>query len=1348
MVTRRLGLTAAVFLCVLVGGLVLGGASAFALHTHVFASSFGGPGAGDGQFSEPSGVAVNAATHDVYVVDVGNNRVERFSSAGVYVSQFDGAAAPTGAFSAPSAIAVDNSGSPLDPSVGAVYVVDTGHNVVDKFSAAGVYEGQLAETTGGAVFGALDGVAVDASGVVWVYQASGEIDSFSDALSNEYLSARPSPFETSPGFAVDSEDDLYVNRGITLFTKLNSTGEVLIEGIGDEASTAAGVNQSTDEVFIDNRTSIRAYDSSGSLVQHFGSGHLENGSGTAVDPATGTVYVADATANTVAVFDERLLADVTTGVASDVAVGSVTLNGTVNPDGVQVSDCHFEYGTTSAYGQSVPCVPAAGSIPADSNQHAVSADIAGLAAGAVYHFRLVSANANGSNEGQDVIFGPPRIDGTSASPVGQTIATLQAQVNPDAVDTTYRFEYGTTSAYGISSPVPDGDLGAASSDQAASTELAGLLVGTTYHYRVVATNSAGTVPGPDETFTTVTAALIDGESVSQVTSNSATLAAQINPLGRGTTYHFEYGPTAGYGTSLPIPDGDAGSGSVDVALSAPVGGLAPGTVYHYRLVTTNALGSVQGTDHAFTTQSGEASGLLDGRGWEMVSAPDKHGAALEALSPTFGGLIQASRGGGAVAYLATGPAGSDPAGNRSGAYTQVLSTRGSGGWVSRSIATPNETPSFSISGLNAEYRLFSGDLSVGLVDQAPATTGAPRATLLSPAATEQTPYRREVGGEFTPLVTAGNVPSGTKFGGEVSFEGASADLSHVVLGSFQALAPGFSNGRQSLYEWSGGSLLPVSVLPDGQPVTVAGLGLESNVRGAVSDDGSRIVWNAESAGVNHLYLRDMRLGGSVQLDVLEAGAQGGTGVPVFQIASSDGSKVFFTDISRLTKDATSAEPNEPDLYMCEVGEAAGKPTCTLKDLSVDQNVGEAANVHAYRDGDLVLGAGRDGRYVYFVASGVLASGAVSGQPNLYVYDTVLSARRLVATLSGEDTSDWASGSGSSPDLLTVRVSSSGRYLAFMSLRSLTGYDNIDANSGQPDTEVFLFDADSGRVVCASCNPSGARPTGVFDTSATFPGLLVDRLQASEWGGHWLAGSIPAWENQSEDRRGSWYQPDYLSDSGRLFFNAADALVRGDTNGREDVYEFEPEGVDGCQGASVGVSVAFGVDAGGCVGLISSGSSGEESALLDASESGDDVFFLTASRLAPQDIDDALDVYDAHVCSGSSPCLAGSVAAPPVACTSGDSCRGPGGVQPEVFGAPSSSTVSGAGNLTAPGGTPTVKAKKSVSRAQKLKAALRVCHRKRGHRQRVSCEARARRLYGKGATAKNAVRAGATSKGNR
>src|SRR5262249_14159640 len=143
------------------------------------------------------------------------------------------------------------------------------------------------------------------------------------------------------------------------------------------------------------------------------------------------------------------------------------------------------------------------------------------------------------------------------------------------------------------------------------------------------------------------------------------------------------------------------------------------------------------------------------------------------------------------------------------------------------------------------------------------------------------------------------------------------------------------------------------------------------------------------------------------------------------------------------------------------------------------------------------------------------------------------------------------------------------------------------------------------------------------------GLMVDRPRL--WEHRWLAGSIPGWTRYGELNAN--HQSRYLSNAGRLLFNSSDALVpqveartreenvEGKTLkvGVENVYEYEPNGLGSCQ------------QAGGCVGLISSGTSEHESAFLDASESGNDVFFLTAAQLVAQETENGDDIYDARSC---------------------------------------------------------------------------------------------------------------------
>jgi hypothetical protein len=402
--------------------------------------------------------------------------------------------------------------------------------------------------------------------------------------------------------------------------------------------------------------------------------------------------------------------------------------------------------------------------------------------------------------------------------------------------------------------------------------------------------------------------------------------------------------------------------------------------------------------------------------------------------------------------------------------------------------------------------------------------------------------------------------------------------------------------------------------------------------------------------------------------------------------------VFFTDTQRLLPDSGESGL---DLYECEIVEGAGGLECRLSDLT-PSHAGEPAEVQ-----DELPGASEDGSYVYYVANGDLTpgEGSVHGNCtglgsangatcNLYVAHQNGSRweTKLVTVLSAEDFPDW-NGQNSETFLgvMTSRVSPDGQWLAFMSQRDLTGYDPLDTKTGKPDEEVYLYHAGveasgalgRGSLVCASCDPTGVRPTGVEYKKMHYG---ADGIQVwSETQG--IAASVPAWTAYTPlegDR--ALYQSRYLSNSGRLFFNSNEALVPQDINKTGDVYEYEPPNVGACSTAAP----TFGERSNGCVGLISSGTSPEESLFLDASENGEDVFFLTAAKLVEQDYDTSLDVYDAHECSTSqSPCPQPSAQAPPP-CTTAEACRPSGGresnQQSAIFGSPASATFQGPGNL--------------------------------------------------------------------
>jgi autotransporter-associated beta strand protein len=280
------------------------------------------------------------------------------------------------------------------------------------------------------------------------------------------------------------------------------------------------------------------------------------------------------------------------------------LAGTIVPNGVATG--YFEYGPTPAYGSRTAETEYAGDTPL-----AMQARLDGLAGAATYHFRAVGVGPVGPVYGADLTFTTaaelPLAATGQPVPTGETTATLTGAVDPRGQAATVYFEFGLTPAYGRRTPDQAITAGAGLLDVTAP--LSGLIPNTHYHCRLVAANAAGTAYGDNVMFlvraghggTTgpfATPTVVTGVAAG-ITTNAAILLGEATPNGGATVAHFEYGPTAAYGSRTAAQD--AGGGEVPVALSLPVAGLLPGTVYHYRLVATNSLGATAGPDRVFTT---------------------------------------------------------------------------------------------------------------------------------------------------------------------------------------------------------------------------------------------------------------------------------------------------------------------------------------------------------------------------------------------------------------------------------------------------------------------------------------------------------------------------------------------------------------------------------------------------------------------------------------------------------------------------------------------------------------------------------------------------------------------------
>ena len=1310
---------------------------AFAKKIYFPGPSFGSEGSGNGQFKEPVGVAVNDSAElgdeqagDVYVADTGNKRVEVFSSAGVFQGQFNGsgeyevtvagklekktgAAAPGGAFTAPEQVAVDNSTEVGDPSKGDVYVTDTVSKAIDKFTAKGEYLEQITKTegcekeelpeevppcpagTGNPVaipFGELRNVIVDAAGDLWVFEAVrpepntlGVVDEFNEdgGLLKRFITWGAA--HNNHGFAVEDAGDIYVGLGVDeTVEKRSASGsskaglDTFSEGASAVVVVPSASGQLENDVMVDKGGSVALY---APITQHnqqplesfpgaavpVGFEGLSGSEGLAVNAAA-TVFASErgAGADRVQSFEYVPVPGAVTGAPSGVSETALTLRGTVNPEGETVKECFFDYGTEAGkYTAKAPC------------EH------------------------------------EKPLEGGEAVPV--------------------------------------------------TAKLSGLPAAGVRSFRVVAVSALG-VPG-DGAGLSVARPVVSGEGVSGVGSVAATVGGGVDPGGLASCYWVEYGASVAYGSRVPAGEGciSVGEGDSPVAVSAALSALQPGTSYHFRIVARNALGSASGPDFLFATYGATVTALPDGRVYELVSPPV--GAAFNGDAYIPRGMwpfdefdrkgttsdlpFQAAAGGDALAYAGEPPPqGGDGRVGVTGGNEFVARRAPGGGWSAVDLQAPGEA--------NTVQELSPG-LSVGVLRSAEQlSAGAP--------AGYNNVYRRAIPGEsaqppggFEASITAApgcpaedfgalqngrlNVGAGLLVAGGNAGTASVPAYSHVLFESNGALpsTPAAGEGcpgGNDLYDSVGGQLYLLNVLPDGKVEPNATVGRQGpspsdfktpEISGAVSADGSRVYWSAvepvelQAGGEieerpKALYVRENDtqpeseveegvctqpgLACTVQVDAAQAACseavcgkgkeRGGLGR--FLTASADGSRVLFTDERRLTSGSTAVR-GAPDLYQYDLQAPEGE---RLVDLSVDENPGEHANVAG------ILGASEDGEYVYFAAGGVLAGnennsgekatpqGCAGGRNptpcNVYVRHGGVST--FIATLTGGDGDfplDYEEGDGdwqADPGRRTAEVSADGHSVVFMSRVSLTGYPNGGL------TEVFVYDADTGRVVCASCNPTGEPPVGWAEPHAIFGSF------------------VPVSESPSS------YQPRVISaDGSRVFFDSVEPLVAQDTNGFLDVYEWEREGVGSCP-------VGRGD---GCIFLLSGGVNDENSFLVDASASGDDVFFVSRADLVKADRTDYEVVYDARV---------GGVEESEELSCSGTGCQGIAPAPP-VFATPSSASITGVDDVPAPPSPAVVKPKPKPVKCKKgfAKNRKRKCVRVKGKKKK-SKAARSNRRPGR------------------
>jgi streptogramin lyase len=320
---------------------------------------------------------------------------------------------------------------------------------------------------------------------------------------------------------------------------------------------------------------------------------------------TGTTYGPDHTFTTTATGAPSA----TTLPVSDVAAGAATLDASVNPENAATT-YHFDWGATEAYGHATAETPLA---PVDQSGHDVSAVVSGLEPNTTYHFRVVATSSGGTTYGADRAFTTdaiaPQAITSAATAVTADAAVLAGEVDPGHSATTYHFEWGTTDAYGSSVPAVDALVGDDHAPHVVTQPLTGLAPSTTYHFRVVATSNAGVTVGGEQQLTTAGVAP-DAATVAAdaITATTATLHAAVNPHNDpATTYRFEWGPTSAYGSATSEMPIDGAVDETSREERADIGGLVPGTLYHYRVVATSPSGTTPGQDAFFTSAPSSGS---------------------------------------------------------------------------------------------------------------------------------------------------------------------------------------------------------------------------------------------------------------------------------------------------------------------------------------------------------------------------------------------------------------------------------------------------------------------------------------------------------------------------------------------------------------------------------------------------------------------------------------------------------------------------------------------------------------------------------------------------------------------
>jgi hypothetical protein len=598
-----------------------------------------------GPNSDPRSVATDTAGN-IYVLEAGGGRIDKFGPTGSRLAfgatlGYVGETAITGTSAGPfdiapwadQGLAVDRTGGADD---GHIYFAHTDNNGTGDtlvFASTGAFLGRLGGTTSyhcaAAINQATGQFYESRANFQGIYRFPVPSGNLAALEPDGAITAAATGLETC-ALAVDSAGNVYAGSEpvrkyeASQLTAATPTPAAEI----NVPARALAIDPGNGDLYADSGSQIAVFNPAGvqqgtafgSLSTSRGVAGAGNGNVIATD-SNGGVFVYGPTAVN--------LPKATTGAASAITKTSADVAGTVDPDGAgAITGCEVRYGEDSGYsGGSVLCTPAA---PINATSP-VTAHLTGLVSGVAYHYRVFVTNANGTQmatEEQTFTTEGGAVEGVAtsgATEVAKDAATLTGSFTGSGTEAHYFFEWGATSAFGHVTATPPGTNAGSPTGTFTATpaHITGLHASTTYHYRLVVTTPAGTSRSNEETFTTAPAVTnLTADPVTDVTDTAAELHGSFQGDSTyPTEYFYEWGPTVNYGNVTPALPGTvpAAAGKVDLP-GAPITGLARGFTYHYRVIATNATGTVYSADATFKTAEAPQVGNLNSRNLQATSA--------------------------------------------------------------------------------------------------------------------------------------------------------------------------------------------------------------------------------------------------------------------------------------------------------------------------------------------------------------------------------------------------------------------------------------------------------------------------------------------------------------------------------------------------------------------------------------------------------------------------------------------------------------------------------------------------------------------------------------------------------